>query len=159
MSSQMGYIAFLTDAQNRCAPPNYKSINCKLVTRSVLAAEAIAFAEGFDQGYAFKYNMKELLGTNVPLTIMTDYKTLFDVITKASYTREKRILIDLASVREVYRRFYIDDIGLIDSEENLADGFTKERNMSRLCQVIFSGRLKPIVRQFVIRNPQSEVFE
>ena len=124
MSSQMGYIVFLTDAQNRCAPLSYKSIKCKRVTRSVLAAEAIAFAEGFDQGYALKCNLKELLGTNVPLTLMTDSKTLFDVITKASYTREKRILIDLASVREGYRRFDIDDIGLIASEENLADGFT-----------------------------------
>jgi Reverse transcriptase (RNA-dependent DNA polymerase) len=72
MSSQMGYIVFLTDGKHRCAPMAYKSVKCKRVTRSVLAAEAIAFAEGFDQGYTLKNDFQELLGRNVPLTILTD---------------------------------------------------------------------------------------
>ena len=66
---------------------------------------------------------------------------MFEVIAKASYTSEKRILIDLASVREGYRRFDIDDIGLIRSEENLADGLTKETNMERLRNAVWSGTL------------------
>jgi hypothetical protein len=141
MSSQMGYIVFLTDGQNRCAPMAYKSVRCKRVTRSVLAAEAIAFAEGFDQGYTLKNDLQELPVRNFPLTILTDSKTLFDVITKASYTREKPILIDLASVWEGYRRFDIDDIGLISSEENLADGLTKETNKDKLREAVSTGRL------------------
>jgi Reverse transcriptase (RNA-dependent DNA polymerase) len=155
MSSQMGYIVFLTDGNNRCAPLSYKSVKCKRVTRSVLAAEAIAFAEGFDQGFTIKNDLHELLGIYVPLTILTDSKTLFDVITKASYTREKRILIDLSCVREGYRRFDIDDIGLIASAENLADGFTKETNMDKLCIAVRTGKLNTLVKQFVIRK-QSE---
>jgi hypothetical protein len=99
--------------------------------------------------------MQELLGRSVPLTILTDSKTLFDVITKASYTREKRILIDLASVREEYRRFDIDDIGLISSEENLADGLTKETNMDKLREAVSTGRLQTVVKHFVIRPPES----
>jgi hypothetical protein len=155
MSSQMGYIVFLTDGNNRCAPLSYKSVKCKRVTRSVLAAEAIAFAEGFDQGFTIKNDLHELLGIYVPLTILTDSKTLFDVITKASYTREKRILIDLSCVREGYRRFDIDDIGLIASAENLADGFTKETNMDKLCIAVRTGKLNTLVKQFAIRK-QSE---
>jgi hypothetical protein len=155
MSSQMGDIVFLTDGKNRCAPMAYKSVNCKRVMRLVLAAEAIAFAKGFDQGYVLKNYLQELSGRNVPLTILTDSKTLFDVITKASYTREKRILIDLASVREGYRRFYIDDIGLISSEENLADGLTKETNMDKLREAVSTGMLQTVVKQFVIRPTES----
>jgi hypothetical protein len=155
MSSQMGYIVFLTDGKHRCAPMTYKSVKCKRVTRSVLAAEAIAFAEEFDQGYTLKHDLQELLGRNLPLTIFTDSKTLLDVITKASYTREKRILIDLASVREGYRRFDIDDIGLISSEENLADGLTKETNMDKLREAVSTGKLQTVVKQFVIRPPES----
>jgi hypothetical protein len=145
VTSQMGYIVFLTDVSNRCAPMAYKSVKCKRVTRSVLAAEAIAFAEGFDQGYTLKNNLKESLGINVPLLMLTDSKTLFDVITKASYTQEKRILIDLAAAREGYRRRDIDDIGLVSSEENLADGFTKESNMDRLRETVELANLKQLL--------------
>jgi hypothetical protein len=45
MSSQMGFIVFVTDQFSRCAPMTYQSVKCKRITRSVLAAEAIAFAE------------------------------------------------------------------------------------------------------------------
>jgi hypothetical protein len=79
---------------------------------------------------------------------------LFDVITKASYTQEKRILIDLASAREGYRKLEIDDIGLVSSEENLADGFTKETNMDKLREAVRTGKLNTIVKQFVIRSPE-----
>jgi hypothetical protein len=99
MSSQMAYIVFLTDEINRCAPLSYKYVKCKRVTRSVLAAEAIAFSEGFYQGFTIKNDLHELLGINVTFTILTDSKTLFDVIAKASSTLEKCILIYMSCVR------------------------------------------------------------
>jgi hypothetical protein len=123
----MGYISFLLDKKNRCAPLTYKSMKCKRVTRSVVAAEEIALADGYDAGYALSHSLSDMLSKRVPLTLLTDSKTLFYVVTKASYTRECRILIDLASVREGYRRLDINGIGLISSEENLADGFTKKQ--------------------------------
>jgi hypothetical protein len=89
MSSQMGFIVFVTDQISRCAPMTYQSGKCKRITRSVLAAEAIDFAEGFDEGFALKNDLREALGINVPLIILTDSKTLFDVITKAYHTRER----------------------------------------------------------------------
>jgi hypothetical protein len=153
LSSQMGYVVFLTDDQNKSAPMSYKSVKCKRVTRSVLAAEAIAFAEGFDQGYALKNDLRESLQRRVPLTMFTDSKTLFDVITKASYTSEKRILIDLACVREVYARLDIDDIGLLSTTENLADGLTKEMNMDKLREAVRTGTLNTVVKQYVVRSP------
>jgi hypothetical protein len=122
--------------------------------RSVLAAEAIAFAEGFDQGYALKLDLKEALGMHVPLTILTDSKTLFDIITKASYTQGKRISIDLLSVREGYRKLEIDDIRLVSSEESLADGFTKKTNMDRLRHAVRTGKLNTIIKQFLIWSPE-----
>jgi hypothetical protein len=75
MSSQMCYIVFLTDGKCRCALMAYNSVTCKRVTRSVLAAEAISFVEGFDQGYTLKTDLQELLGRNILLTILTDSKT------------------------------------------------------------------------------------
>jgi hypothetical protein len=133
----------------------YKSVTCKRVTCSVLAAEAISFAEGFDQGYTLKTDLQELFGRNIPLTILTDSKMIFRCHHKSIvYTRE-RILIDLASVREGYRRFDIDDIGLISSEENLSDSLTKETNMNKLREAVSIGRLQTVGKQFFIHPPES----
>lgn len=52
-------------------------------------------------------------------------KQLFDVITKASHTSEKRLMIDIAAVRQSYGREEIYHCGLVSSEDNLADSFTK----------------------------------
>jgi hypothetical protein len=87
MASRIGFIVFVTDKINRCASMTYQSVKFKRVTPSVLAEEAIAFVKGFDQEFALKTYFREALLMNVPLTIFTDSKTLFDVITKASYTR------------------------------------------------------------------------
>jgi hypothetical protein len=135
----------------------YQSVKCKRITRSALAAEAIAFADGFDQGFALKNDLREAFGMNIPLNVLTDSKTLFEVITKASYTREKRILIDLACVRDVYRRFDIDNIGLISSEENLAEGLTKESNMDKLREAVCTSRLKNVFKNIFSRPLESEV--
>jgi hypothetical protein len=148
----MGYIALLEDDKNRCASLAFKSSKCKRITRSVLAAEAIEFAEGFDQGFSIKNEMQEILGKVIPLTILTDSKTLFDVIAKASYTREKRIFIDLACAREGYRLFEIENIGLISTEENIADGFTKDTSMENLPRTVRTGRLYTTFNQFVLRK-------
>jgi hypothetical protein len=152
LSSIMGYISFLLDNNNRYAPLTYKSMKCKGVTRSVLAAEAIALAEGYEAGYALSHSLSQMLSKRVPLTLLTDSKTLFDVVINPSYKHERQILIDLASVREGYRRLDINDIGLISSEENLADGFTKDSNMTKLCEVVRTGTLRLNVKQFVIRD-------
>jgi hypothetical protein len=117
-----------------------------------MAAEAIVLAEGYDAGYALSHSLSEMLSKRVPLTLLTDSKTFCDVVTKASYTRERWILIDLASVREGYRRLDINDIGLMSSAENLAEGLTKETNMTKLCEVVRTGALRLNVKQFVIRD-------
>ena len=57
--------------------------------------------------------------------MLTDFKSLFDVILRASMIPERRPMIDISATREAFERNEIEDIGLIGSEYNLADCMTE----------------------------------
>ena len=62
---------------------------------------------------------------NVPITMLSDSKSLFDVITKSTCTSEKRLMIDISAVREAYGKQEISDVGFVTTKNNPADAFTK----------------------------------
>ena len=124
-SSQLGYIMFLVDKYDYCQPLMWFSHKSKRVTKSVLGSEMMAFADGFDFSFSLKHDLQKILNQDVPLIMLTDSLSLFDVITKASTTREKRLLIDINVVSEAYPRFEINTIGFIRTQYNPADALTK----------------------------------
>lgn len=66
------------------------------------------------------------------MQLLTDSRTLFDVISKGTRTSEKRLMLDVASAREGFRRMEISDIGFIRSSHNLADGLIKSMKQAGL---------------------------
>jgi hypothetical protein len=58
---------------------------------------------------------------------MTDSKFLFAVITNNRYTTEKRLMTDIAAVREAYNNRIISNNGLICSDDNAADAMKNRR--------------------------------
>lgn len=88
------------------------------MTRSVLRDEFHAFAEGFDRAYIIMYDLEAMLASQIPHTILTDSKSLSDVITKSSITSEKRLMIDIDAVRNAYLENEISDLGHARSEYN-----------------------------------------
>jgi hypothetical protein len=100
-SSQLGYIIFLADGNGACQPMFWSSHKSRRVTRSVLGSETMALADAFDMAYALKHDMDMIIKQKVPIVILTDSQSLFEVIPRASITAEKRMMIDLcqASVR------------------------------------------------------------
>jgi hypothetical protein len=129
-SSQVGYIVLLMDAEHQCAPIMHSSCKAKRITRSGLAAEGIALADGFDSAFACANDSLELLGGKwAPILALTDRKTLFDAISKGTATTEKRTLIEIAALKQTYASG-ITNIGLISSGDNIADGLTKDSSVN-----------------------------
>lgn len=125
----------------------------------MLGSELYAFCDGLDIGLAYSVALQPALGKRIPVRMYTDSKSLFDTITKRSQTSEKRLLIDLATVREAYRKKEIDNIAWIRSECNLADGMTKEKRKECLSRVLEKGILDHPVEQWIIRiNPDKKEF-
>jgi hypothetical protein len=91
------------------------------VARSVLGREKMALADAFDMKYALKHDIEMIMKQNIPIVILTDSLSLFDVITKATTTAEKRLMIDLCVVKQAYECSEVDTIGFVRSEYNPAD--------------------------------------
>ena len=121
------------------------------VTRSFLGAETYAFGDAYDFAYCAKKDLEALLERNVYLKMITDSKSLFDVITQCSQTLEKRLMIDLQSVRDAYQCHEISNIGFVRGPNNLADGMTKTGNREQLFNLLRTGKADFEVEQWVLR--------
>lgn len=73
--------------------------------------------------------------------LLTDSRSLFDVISTVFSTSEKRMILDIAAAREGFRYKLIPDIGLVRSSENAADGLTKCMHQRTLQKILMDGSL------------------
>ena len=91
---------FLSDSTGAAAPMYFRSYKWRMATRSVMAAEVIVFSYIFDCAYTLGNELSKMLDCKVPTVLRMDCKSLFDVISKGSWTSEKRTMIDISAVRE-----------------------------------------------------------
>jgi adenine deaminase len=62
------------------------------------------------------------------------------------------LLIDLAVLRQAYRKYDLDDVGFIRSAYNPADCLTKEVRECMLLTVLKTGKLTHPVDEYIQRN-------
>ena len=158
LTSQLGHIFFLADSTNAVVPLSFKSYKSRRVTRSVMSGEVIAFSDMFDIAISMSVELSKILNRKVPMQLLTDSKSLFDVISKGSRTSEKRIMLDIAAAREGFRDKLISDIEFVRSNANIADGLTKPMSQAALCsagtigQSLLSGPALSILSLLVSRR-------
>ena len=127
----------MADESNKVNIIHCSSLKCKRVTRSVLASELYAVTHGFDIATVLKSTIEQILQIhNLPLILCTDSKSLFDCLVKLGTTQEKRLMVDLMSIRQSYERRQITEIRWIDGNKNPADAMTKARLCPALTNLI-----------------------
>lgn len=156
LSTQLGYIILMVDGHGNSVPLVFKSYKSRRITRSAMAGEVIAFADMSDAAVTINKELSRILGKPIPLQLLTDSKCLFDVISKGSKTSEKRLMLDIAVAREQFRVADVSDIGLVRSEDNLADGLTKSMQQAALRDCVASGTIRTNPVQTIIRNPRND---
>eukprot|EP00171_Calliarthron_tuberculosum_P016586 IDg16586t1 len=117
-----------------------------------MGGEVIAFSDLFDRAATLSSELGDVYGKPIPVQLLTDSKSLFDVISKGSKTSEKRMMLDIAAAREGFRDKTISDIGFVRSASNLADGLTKPMSQAALQSVVSTGVLSLAPEQWIIRN-------
>jgi len=154
MSSQLGYIITLANEQQQEDNGNstfeitanilhWSSTKCKRVTRSVLAAELFAMAQGFDMGSVIAKTIKTILDdSSIPLVICTDSRSLYDCLTKLGTTHEKRLMIDIMVLRQAYENRDIAEVRWIDGKDNPADALTKSTTTGALKELVDGNTLR-----------------
>jgi hypothetical protein len=151
LSSQLGYLVFLTDNTGRANLIHFSSTKSRRVVRSVLTGETMAVASGFDWGFLLQHDLLEITGRKLPIVVYTDSKSLFDCITAMSATAERRLLIDITTVREAYTSEEISNVGLLASANNPADALTKIARNAVLERFLNTGMLTHPVQQWMVR--------
>lgn len=151
--SQLGFLVLLRDKSGKCNIIYFRSYKSRRVSRSVLGSEIYAFADGFDYAYGLKADLELMIKKIVPITILTDSKCLFDIITKSSTTSEKRLMIDLAAINEAYKLHEISKIGHISTQKNPANSLTKIAKSDQLLQIMNEGKIDIEVNIYVERKP------
>jgi Reverse transcriptase (RNA-dependent DNA polymerase) len=154
LSSQLGYIIFLSDSTGACQPLYYSSHKSKRVTRSVLGGEVMAFADGVDMAVMLKHDIERMLDRTIPIQVFADSLSLFDVITRSTTTVGKRLMMDIAAAKEAYKKGTLDTNGFIRARFNPADAFTKIGRCQALEDILTKGEINNPIEQWVERAVQ-----
>ena len=110
-----GLIILLTDSNGLAAHISFKFYKSRRVTRSVLAVEVIAFAHLFDEIFTLRAQLEQAFNRPIPLYLLTDSNSLFDIIGKSSCTSEKRLMLDISATQQAYNAELISNIGFVRS--------------------------------------------
>lgn len=78
----LGYLIIITDASDICILLCYRYFKTERIARSVLGTDVMDLAEPFDCAYIFKHDTEGMVLRRVSLTLFTDTRSLFVVLTK-----------------------------------------------------------------------------
>ena len=154
LSSQLGYVIALGtehstgtghDFEIQGNIVHWNSTKCKRVTRSVLASELYGMVGGFDSAIALSTTLQQIVRNfnmpGIPVVICTDSKSLYDCLVKLGTTNEKRLMIDIMSIRESYEKREITEIRWINGKDNPADACTKKTPNNAIEALVSHNRL------------------
>lgn len=150
--SQLGHIMLLRDKRNNAAIIDCSSNKRSCITRSALAAEAHAFSTSFDSARALQPNLLPALNRKAPAQMLTSLKLLFDTITRLTGMAEKRVLIDIFTLRQSCKKSEMSNIAHVLSAANLADPLTKRARSDLLISFLHTGKFTPAVNQWMMRT-------
>ena len=143
--SQGAYLIFIVDKFDNCALLSWSSTRVKRVARSILTGETLALCEAVDKAMVINSLISDILFDNrhkLKIECYTDSMSLCEAVKTSNTLREKRLLIDLASLRESIDCGEIN-IEWINTKANLANPLTKQNAHSRdLLDVIKNGSIQ-----------------
>lgn len=148
-------IVMLCDRRNNCHVPKYSSKQARGVARSIMAGEFYAFDDAFDTAFILKHDLQRIYQQHIPLVMLASSKQMFHVITKASPTTEKRLIIDVAAAREAYNRHEISNLGLLQFEHNISNGITKQWQSAVLSKIMRTAMDVNPAQQWITRTDAS----
>lgn len=138
LSMELGHICFLVHEEGIAVPMDLRSYEATSLRRYAMGGEGIAFRELFNRASTLDGEMRQLHHFRIPVQLITDSKSLFDVIRRGTRTSEKRMVLDIVPARDGFREHIISDIGFLRTSNNLAEGLAKAMRQSAPGEVISS---------------------
>ena len=172
LSSQIGYVILLGNETQlgegkvklRGNLITWSSTKSKRITRSVLASEIYGMVAGVDAGYSIATSITQILkqlgiDRPLPIVVCTDSFSLYECIVKLGTTKEKRLMIDIMALRQMYERRELVEVRWIAGATNPADAMTKAAPNSSLQKLIDANEMEIMVEGWVERKAVTAVIE
>jgi hypothetical protein len=122
----------------------------------VLASEIYAMMHGVDMGIAISTTLKMIMARlnkpEIPIVVCTDSLSLYECLVKLGTTKEKRLMIDIMSLRQSYERREIFEIRWIHGQDNPADSMTKAGPNKALQQLVEANEITLRMKGWVKRE-------
>jgi hypothetical protein len=165
LSSQIGYVILIGNETQmgedkvkiRGNLVTWSSTKSKRITRSVLASEIYGMVAGVDAGYSMATSITQILKQlNIhrllPIIVCTDSFSLYECIVKLGTTKEKRLMIDIMALRQMYERRELVEVRWITGASNPADAMTKSAPNRSLQMLIDTNEVNIEVEGWVDRK-------
>ena len=144
--SQGARVIFLVDEENKAALLNWNSKRLRRVVRSTLTSETLALSDAVDTAYMLNHMISQLIFNDerkLKIHCMVDSRSLVENVRTSHTLEEKRLLVDMAALRESKDNEEIE-IEWIETKENLANPLTKKSAYTgKLLEVMRNGSLLP----------------
>jgi hypothetical protein len=117
---------------------HWSLIKCQHVIKSVLTIELYVMINDFDVEAIIKSIIEHILKLNnsLWLILLTDSNSLYDCLVKLDTIAEKRLMIDLMCLKQLYKRRKTAEIKWIDENINSEDAMTKSKFCNALTKFI-----------------------
>ena len=114
-----------------------------------MAAETMAMLESAEYAVLLKALITEIYAlddTQIPITCIIDNKSLSDAVVSTKIIEDKRLYVDICSLRDMLSHKEINEVKWTTSDKQLADCLTKgTASPEHLMQVIAGGEPLPAV--------------
>ncbi len=133
--SQIDYVICLTNVTHANIL-HWSSLKCKKMIRSVFAAELFAMIHDFDVDSVLKSILIKMLVIDISLILIIDSISLYDCLIRLSIIVEKRLMIDVMTLRQFYERKKIIEITWIHDINNSTNSMIKIKSSTNLTTMI-----------------------
>ena len=99
-------------------------------------------AHSFNIGAIIKATVKLQFNISLPLILYTDSKLIYKCLIKLKTTQEKRLIINVIYLHQLYKRRKIAKVKWINRDSNPADTITKSKPLLAFRQLINTNRIK-----------------
>ena len=142
--SQGAFIIFLIDCNGTYCPLTWQSRRIRRVVKSTIAAECLAAIEAAEASVLMKTMLYEFCGSdmNIDIVIYCDNRNLVDCVKSSTSIEDKRLLIDIAVLRDMLSQKEISEIIWIPTDKQLSNCLTKQGASSQSLVHVLNNDLK-----------------
>lgn len=126
--SMGAHVVFLVDSDSNCCTLSWHGGKIKRVVRSTIAAEALSLCEAVEDAIFLNHILTEISVVKVPVKIhaFVDNRDVVDAVYSTRSVDDKRLRIDISSLKEFILNEEISSIRWCPGSIQLANGMTKQ---------------------------------